>query len=328
MTTRSIARDFPRPRLVLSKCLEVEACRYNGQTIRSFVVRKLEPFVEYVPICPEVEVGLGVPRDPIRLVRLDEETRLIQPSSGKDLTEDMKEFSARFLDGLEEVDGFLLKSKSPSCGIDGIKVYADVENAPPVDKEPGIFAAAVLDRFPGAPVEHEGRLTNLRIRDHFFTAVFAVADLRRVAASGSMAELVAFQARHKLTLMAHDPDGQRRLGRMVANPDGRSFHEVIGEYEKGFREALRRQPRAGSHINVIQHAQGYFKEELSSAEKDHFLRLQDDYRGGKVGRGTLLALLQSWIRRFDEDYLAGQAYFEPYPRELLDLADSGGGGRL
>jgi uncharacterized protein YbgA (DUF1722 family)/uncharacterized protein YbbK (DUF523 family) len=318
----------PRPRIVLSKCLEVEACRYNGQMVRSFAVRSLDPWVEFVPICPEVEVGLGTPRDPIRLVRIEDRTHLVQPSTGRDVTSDMRSFGDRFLGELGDVDGFLLKSKSPSCGIDGIKVYAAPENAPPIDKEPGMFATAVLDRFPDTPVEHEGRLTNLRIRDGFLTRIFALADLRRVGKEGRMSALVEFQARHKLTLMAYSPSLQRELGRIVANPDKRPFPEVFESYGEVFRQALSGEPGPGAHQNVLQHAQGFFKEGLSGAEKAHFGALLGDYRQGKVGRGTLLALVQSWIHRFQEPYLAQQAYLDPYPRDLLDLADSGGSGRL
>ncbi|MGD2069488.1 MAG: DUF523 and DUF1722 domain-containing protein, partial [Gemmatimonadota bacterium] len=260
----------------MSKCLEVEACRYNGQMIRSFIVRSLESFVDYVPICPEVEVGLGTPRDPIRLVRIEDRTHLIQPSTGKDVTAEMKAFGGRFLDQVGEVDGFLLKSKSPSCGIDGIKVYAAPEDAPPIDREPGVFAAAVLDRYPDTPVEHEGRLTNLRLRDAWLTRIFAFADLRRVGEAGGMAALVDFQARQKLTLMAHSPSLQRQLGRIVANPERRPFEEVVGEYRAVFRRALADDPGPGAHQNVIQHAQGYFKEGLSSGEKEHFASLLGD----------------------------------------------------
>lgn len=320
--------SWPRPRLVLSKCLELEACRYNAQTIRSGVVRALEPWAEFVATCPEVEVGLGVPRDPIRLVRIEDRTHLVQPSTAKDLTDAMESFSRRFLDGLEDIDGFLLKSKSPSCGIDQIKVYAAPENAPPVDKQPGLFAAAVLERFPSAPVEHEGRLTNLRLRDHYLTRIFAHAELRACRTVGTIGALVEFQARQKLTLMAHAPDLQRELGRLVANQDGLPAEEVFDGYQALFVRALARQPRPGTHVNVIQHAQGYFKDGLTAAEKRHFLGLQEEYRQGRVGRGALLAVLQSWVHRFGESYLAEQSYLAPYPRELVDLADSGGKGTL
>lgn len=312
----------------MSRCLEVEACRYNGQVIRSWVVRKLVPHVDLVTVCPEVEVGLGVPRDPIRLVRIDDRTHLVQPSTGRDVTDAMERFGRDWLSGLGAVDGFLLKSRSPSCGIDGVKVYAAPEDAPPVDKEPGLFAAEVLQRFPGTPVEHEGRLTNLGIRDRFLTALFALADFRRVREADTMAALVDFQARHKLTLMARSPRDQRALGRIVANPERRPLAEVLDAYEGAFRDALRHEPKPPAHVNVIQHAQGYFKEGLSGAEKRHFLHLQEEYRMGRVGRGTLLEILQSWVHRFGEEYLARQAYLSPYPRELMDLADSGGSGAL
>lgn len=326
------ARDFARPRIVLSRCLEVEACRYNGAMIRSSVVRSLRPFVNFAPVCPELEVGLGTPRDPIRLVRRDGETRLVQPSTGRDLTDEMTGFRTGFLDGLERVDGFLLKSRSPSCGIDGVKVYptsggtgdgpaGSSGGATPVDREPGMFAAAVLERFPETPVEHEGRLTKTGVRDRFLTRIFALADLRRVRESGRTARLVDLHSRHKFTLLAHSPSLLDEAGRVVASAGTRSFEEVVADYGAIFRRALAEEPDAGAHQNVLEHARGYFKARLSSAEKAKFGRLLCEFRHGRIGRERLLTLLQSWVRRFDESYLARQSYLHPYPRELLDPAD-------
>lgn len=216
---------FPRPRIVLSRCLEMEACRYNGRMIRSAVVRSLDPWVEWVPVCPEVEVGLGTPRDPIRLVRLEgasggttradaatpedagtpvvaEGTRLIQPSTGRDLTDEMHAFRKAFLDALGPVDGFLLKSRSPSCGIDGVKVFAGRDDEEPVDRAPGMFAAAVLERFPDLPVEHEARLTEPDVRDRFLRRVFASAARRQ---GGRRAQRDAGQVREEAGRAREDP---------------------------------------------------------------------------------------------------------------------------
>jgi uncharacterized protein YbgA (DUF1722 family)/uncharacterized protein YbbK (DUF523 family) len=303
----------------------LEACRYNGQLVRAPAVLKLIPFVDLRPICPEVEIGLGVPRDPIRLVSLQGTDRLVQPTTSRDVTEDMRQFSDTFLGALGDVDGFVLKSRSPSCGIKDTKIYSGDGGNQPSARGPGMFGGAVLDRFPSAAIEDEGRLTNFRIRHHFLTKLFANAALRDVRDGGRFADLVQFHAEQKLTLMAHHQERMRQLGRIVANPKRRPFADVIAEYRETFAAALARPARSPSNINVLQHALGFFSDSLSAGEKRHFLDLLNEYRIGRAPVSAPLALLQSWIARFDEPYLRQQRYFEPYPRDLMDLRDSGRG---
>ena len=283
---------FPRPRVVLSECLELSACRYNGQRIPADIVNQLAPFVDLVPICPEVRIGLGIPRDPIRLVALESgRTGLAQPSTGRDLSALMDEWSAAWLDSAGELDGFLMKSRSPSCGPDGVKVYAGAdESRAPVREEPGRFAAAIRERFPDYPVEDEGRLADLRVRERFLTRIFAFADFRAARGRGSVADLAAFHARYKLLLLVHSEPSMRALGRLVAGASGLPAGEAWTNYGPLFREALARLPGRRTHLNVLQHAAGYVTDSPSP-----------------------------------EDYLAGQAYFRPFPSELMDPRDSGRG---
>jgi uncharacterized protein YbgA (DUF1722 family)/uncharacterized protein YbbK (DUF523 family) len=309
----------------MSKCLELDACRYNGQMVRAPFVLKLMPLVQLAPICPEVEIGLGIPRPPIRLVQRGESLRLYQPDTKRDVTRDMEDFNERFLGGLGEVDGFILKSRSPSCGIKDTKIYGGSEGTEPFGKGAGLFGGAVLERFPLAAVEDEGRLTNYRLRHHFLTKLFARASFRAVKASGRMAQLVRFQAENKLMLMAYHQTELRELGRIVANADRRPFAEVAASYEGRLAHALARPPRNTSNINVMMHALGYVSDGLSAGEKRHFLHSLDEYRAGRMSLSAPLVLLQSWIERFDEPYLRGQTFLEPYPRELMDLRDSARG---
>lgn len=316
------AEGFGRPRVVLSKCLELEACRYNAQTIRSSVVRSLEPYVEFVATCPEVEIGLGVPRDPIRLVYASggDQLRLVQPSTGRDLTERMTSFGHRLADATRDIDGLLLKSRSPSCGIKDVKRYAAAGDAPVTGKGAGMFAAIMMERFPTVAIEDEGRLTNAEIRYHYLTRLFASVALRAALAKGPAA-LVEFHTRYKLVLMAHSPSGQRRLGRLVAGA-GTRFETVASTYREGFAEAMAEPASRSAHVNVIQHAQGYFKRGLTSREKRQFRELLTQYREGQLPLQALVAVLGSWVERFDEPYLPGQAYFRPYPQPLVVAADS------
>jgi uncharacterized protein YbbK (DUF523 family) len=158
----------PRPTVVISRCIDFDSCRYNGQVIRASIREELEPFVDLLPICPELEIGLGVPRDPVRLVRSEGRTRMVQPSTGRDLTGEMNAFSKRFLDSLDRVDGFIVKGRSPSCAVTDAK-------RSPGDPGPGLFAASVLERFPDVAIEDEVRMRDPRVRDRFLTEVFAHA---------------------------------------------------------------------------------------------------------------------------------------------------------
>lgn len=312
-----------QPRLVVSKCLGFDHCRYDGSVIPDPVVDALRPWVEFLPVCPEVELGLGAPRPPVRLVRVGGEVRLLQPATGRDLTEEMRAFAASFLEGLPPVDGFILKNRSPSCGLKDAKVYAAPEKAPSVGTGPGMFGGAVRERFPDLPVEDEGRLTNRAIREHFFTAIFALARLREVVDSGQMGALVDFHTRNKFLLLAYNQARMRELGRVVANPQRRPVREVMAQYAAGFRAALARPPRRSAVVNVLMHALGYVSEGLSPAEKGYFLDLLAAYREGRQPLSTPVGVLRAWILRFEQPYLSAQTFFSPFPEALVSLRDSG-----
>lgn len=195
-------RSFSKPSVIVSKCLEFDACRYNGQLISDGFVRNLQKFVRFIPVCPEVEIGLGIPREPIRIVLKGESLRLQQPATGLDLTKEMTDFAHTYLDALRDVDGFILKSRSPSCGPKDVKVYT--EGSIPAGKNSGLFAQEVLARFSNLAIEDEGRLRNFAIREHFLTKLFTLASFRRVKKQGTMKSLVLFQSENKLLLMSYN----------------------------------------------------------------------------------------------------------------------------
>jgi uncharacterized protein YbbK (DUF523 family) len=230
--------QFSRPRLVLSRCLELDKVRYDGERIAYGFVREIEPFVDLVPICPEVEIGLGVPRDPIRLVSGKKGIGLVQPSTGRDLTDGMTIFANSFLDGLPPVDGFLLKSRSPSCGIGDVKQYASDGTTALSVKGPGMFGRAVLERLGGLAVEDEERLRDFRIREHFLMKLFALAALRGVAEGGVGQELIDFHARYRPVLRAYNRTRLRELDRLLANGGSAPFENLVAEYRTGFAAAL------------------------------------------------------------------------------------------
>ncbi|MDP7978590.1 YbgA family protein [Bacillus sp. WLY-B-L8] len=318
-------RQFVKPTVVVSKCLEFEACRYNGDKLSDATVRNLQPYVEFIPVCPEVEIGLGIPRETIRIVEHDGTQKLVQPSTGADLTEKMQQFSDLFLSSLPDVDGFILKNRSPSCGTRDVKIYAGLEKAPTKGKGAGLFGSAVLARFSHLAIEEEGRLSNFIIREHFLTQLFTLAHFKTLKKNKNMKVLVEFQSNHKYLFMAYNQTKQKELGRIIANKEKHSIDEVFAKYEEILYVLLNRTPRYTSNINVCQHILGYFKNKLKKEEKDHFLSLLSKYAEKKIPLSSLLTVLKSWAIRFEETYLLRQTYFEPYPEMLVEITDSGKG---
>ena len=315
--------SWPKPRVVVSRCLGFEACRYNGEILRQDFIERLRPHVEFVVVCPELEIGLGVPREPVRIVSERGALRLVQPKSGADCTEAMSRFCPRFLETAGDVDGFLLKSRSPSCGIRDVRVYPAAEKAAAIAKSAGFFGGAALARFPHLAIEDEGRMLNRRLREHFLTKLFALARWRRVKAARKMAALVSFHAAYKLLLMAYSEKELRLLGPVVANPARQPLESVFARYQSHFCAALAHPPKYGSTRNALMHAFGHFSKGLTAREKRHFLALLEEFRAHRVALGGPLDVLRSWVVRFESRYLEGQALFEPFPGALLDLRDSG-----
>ena len=312
-------REFSRPKVVVSRCLEFDHCRYNGDMISSHVVAKLKKYVDFLPVCAEVEIGLGVPRNPIRIILDRGENRLVQPSSGKDVTENMKTFCTCFLDSIEDVDGFILKFRSPSCGLKDVKVYPSVEGKGAVGKTSGYFGGAVLERYPYLAIEDEGRLRNARIKEHFLTKLFTLAAFRKVKSEGNMKDLISFHTENKLLLMAYNQAELRKLGEIAANREGKPFKELASEYEKHLYSALSNAPRYTSIINVLMHAFGHFSDKLSSGEKTLFLDWVEKYREGRASLCPAINTIRSWIIRFENNYLMHQTFFEPYPEDLMEV---------
>ncbi len=308
----------PKPRVVISRCIEFDACRYNGAMINSEFVLRLMPYVEFLPVCMEADMGLGVPRDPVRIVRMEGQDRLLQPNTGRDVTDLALRFTREHLANLRDVDGFLLKNRSPSCGIKDVRVYPPGEGkAVLTGRSSGVFAREVMAAFPLLAVEDEARLLNGRIADHFLTRIFTSARFRGCIMKGSSKALMDFHARHKLLLMGYSQAAMRRLGRITASPA--PIEERLLAYSAELQNALRRPPNCRSWNNVLMHAMGYFSEELDVKEKQHFLRSLEWYAQGKLPLSAPLLMVRSWALRHGESYLLQQVLFEPYPEEFMGL---------
>ncbi len=317
--------EFPRPRVVVSSCLGLDACRFDASSASSRFVELLQPHVDLVPVCPELSLGLGAPRPPVRLVQLHGQTRLVQPTTGRDLTDAMRDFARSFLESLPPVDGFLLKSRSPSCGLRDARLYRADRPSPLPQPRAGMFAEAVRARFPDLPAEDEARLTNRSIREHFLTAVFAFADLRHALEDGSRAGLATFHARYKLVLLAYDEQRLRSLGRLLGDAPRRLPQAVREAYATDFRAALRRPPRRGAVVNVLLHSLGHLSHRLTEEERSYFLQLAEAYRARRLPLSVPIAVLRVWALRFSVSYLLGQRFLLPFPESLLCLEDSGRG---
>ncbi|MBN2830305.1 MAG: DUF1722 domain-containing protein [Candidatus Cloacimonetes bacterium] len=316
------------PRLIVSKCLGFCNCRFDGSVLNSQTIEMLKPFAEINTVCPETEIGLPTPREALRLIRAnnEEEIRLVLSYSGNDYTEKMKEYSKEVLSRFGEVDGFILKNRSPSCGTRDVKVYPSAGKVMIKDeKSSGIFAEQAMQIFPNSLFEDDGRLTNFVIREHFLTSIFALAHWRNVKSSNEHKELVQFHSEYKYLFMTFHQDTLSKMGKVVANQNKLSFQEVVQQYETLLNLILRHTPDPGKNINVLQHIFGYFSKHLQEPEKVLFLEMIEMYRKGRIPLSVPRFLLTSYARRFDEEYIANQRFFAPYPEELITISDSGKG---
>src|SRR5947199_911314 len=312
--------DPPKLRIGISACLLGQEVRYNGGHKRdAFLTDTFGRYVEWVPVCPEVEVGMGTPRPPIRLERRGEKVRLVMPSSGADLTDSMREWSRRRVEVLAgmDLDGYVLKKDSPSCGLERVKVYAGA-GAPSKDGR-GLFAEALTARLPDLPVEEEGRLNDPLPRENFIARVFVHHRWREGEKEGwTRASLMRFHERHKFLLMARNQNGLRRLGRLLGDSGkGTPMPELAAAYRQGLPEVLQRPATRRGHTNVLQHLGGYVSDALDPADRAELAETIERYCLGLVPLIVPLTQIRHHVRRQGVEYLQGQAYLEPHPYELM-----------
>ena len=315
--------DNNKPTVVVSRCLGFDHCRYNGDVINDKFVERLSPYVNYITVCPEVEIGLGVPRKPIRLVMENDIIDLYQPETGNTYTNDMNEYSQNLFNSLGDVHGFLLKGRSPSCGIKDVKVYHGREKFTGSSKGSGIFAAAVMEKYPDLALEEEGRLTNYSLREHFLTKLYTYFKFQKVEESNSMKELVKFHSENKYLLMAYNQEELKHLGKIVGNHEKKSFKDITEEYKKHLGLALANVPKKTGYINAFMHIFGYFSDDLSAKEKEFVLDRFEKYRWDMIHLSVLVNILNTYAIKYDMEYLLDQTIWITYPEELLNISDTG-----
>jgi len=305
-------------RIGISSCLLGNNVRWNaGHKLDRYLTDTLGQFVEYVPVCPEVEAGFGVPRESFRLVGDAENPRLITFKSKTDHTDQMIRWAQKRVKELEEEDlcGFIFKSDSPSSGMIRVKVYN--EKGMPEKKGVGMFARAFMDHFPLIPVEDDGRLHDPKIRENFIERIFTLKRWRDgVAKSPSMGNLVDFHTRHKLLILSHSQKHSRLMGKLVGDGKKIPLDETYEHYESLLMEALTLKTTVKKNSNVLQHLMGYFKKQLTADEKQELLEVFEQYRQEFAPLIVPLTLINHYVRKYDQAYLKMQIYLNPHPVEL------------
>ena len=319
-----------RPRIGISACLLGDEVRYDGGHKRDpFLVETFGAHVDWVKVCPEEEAGFGTPRDPMRLVLTTpprprgkgerfpaDDLSLVVIKSGADVTARLRRYSTVKVDKLARLDlsGYILKKDSPSCGMERVKVYT---TAMPERAGRGLFAEALLARLPNLPVEEEGRLGDPRLRENFIERVFAYRRLRALFRDRwTVGALMQFHTAHKLTLMAHSPVAYRALGRLVAAATPSNRAATGAQYERDFMAAMTVIATPKRHANVLQHMFGYFSSALTPDARAELLDLIEEHRVGRVPLVVPMTLIRHYVRQYRVEYLAGQSYLQPHPREL------------
>jgi uncharacterized protein YbgA (DUF1722 family)/uncharacterized protein YbbK (DUF523 family) len=303
----------------VSSCLLGEEVRFDGGHQRdSYLTGVLARHFTWVSVCPEMEIGLGTPRETLRLVGDPHAPRMIASKSGRDLTDTMTAYAARRVRelGRAGLSGYILKRASPSCGMERVKVYTP--EGMPGRSGSGLFARALMEAFPLLPVEEEGRLADPALRDNFITRVFAYHRLQALRESNPRpAEVIAFHTAHKFLLLSHGPAHYARLGRLVAGLKGVPRDRWLEDYGGEFMQALALRATTRKHVNVLQHLMGFFKDRLTPGEKQELLGVIADYARGLVPLIVPITLINHYVAKFEVSYVADQVYLHPHPKELM-----------
>ena len=312
---------FTRPRIGISKCLEFDMCRYDGSRINNNFVRIMRKYVDFITVCPEVGIGLGSPRKPIRLVNIDGQKNLYQPSTEKNLTDDMYNFTKKFVASNTKLDGFIFKRDSPTCGISDVRLYHKLGDHVGYDKTSGMFSEGVLREFPNIVKEDEKRLDNILIRENFLTRIFVLADLRESLENNSVEKLFGFFSRNMLLFLCHDKKLTAQLGSIFKIED--NFVVVSQEFKNIIPTILSCIPKKNTIIDTYNYIFSLIKSNLSESEKSHYYSLIDEFENDLVSQYEISTLLYSWALRYDLKSIIDQSIFNPFPKNLLlDLVES------
>jgi uncharacterized protein YbgA (DUF1722 family)/uncharacterized protein YbbK (DUF523 family) len=307
-----------RIKVGISACLLGQKVRYNGGHKHDrYLTDTLGLYFKYVPVCPEAECGLGIPREAMRLIGTSENPRLITIRSNIDHTERMQNWAVSRLEELEKENlcGFIFKKDSPSSGMLRVKVYN--KKGMPEKKGVGLFAKAFMEHFPKIPTEEEGRLHDPVLRENFIERIFVLNQWRALLAqTKKLGKLVEFHTSQKLLILSHSPKHYRTMGKLVAAGKQKKTELLFDEYESHLMGALKRKATAKKHRNVLQHIMGYFKKMLSTDEKQELLEIISQYSEGLLPLIVPITLIKHYVRKYNVAYLLGQTYLTPHPINL------------
>ena len=305
-------------RIGVSACLLGEPVRYDGQHKHDhFITDTLGRYVDYVGVCPEVECGLGVPRETVRLVGDPADPRLVTTRTGIDHTGRMQTWAARRLRELEQEDlcGYIFKARSPSSGMENIKVYNDKGGI--AGKAPGMFGKAFMAHFPTLPCEDEGRLNDPDLRENFIERVFALWRFRQaVRASPTLGTLMTFHARNKLLIQSHHETLMREMGRDLAGLKAREARAYVPQYEAKLMRALKTRATVRKHTNILQHMLGYLRDLADAGDRQELAGIIEDYHRELVPLIVPVTMIRHYVVKYDVEYLKDQYYLNPHPLEL------------
>jgi len=304
--------------LGISSCLLGNEVRHDGGHKRNiYATTTLSEYFTFRAFCPEMAIGLGVPRPTIRLTRTADGIRLTgSDNPDLDITDNMNNWSESAINGMQDLSGFILKNNSPSCGMERVRVYD--RNGVPARDGIGLFANSLMHAMPWLPVEEEGRLNDHTLRENFIERVFVYYRWQRMTSEGlSVSALMEFHQRHKFILLAHDEEEYRRLGPLIAGVNKTNLQQIADEYLLRTMTCLKARASRKRHTNVLMHVMGFLKNKIDGDDKQELIEVMDSYRHGRVPLIVPITLMRHHLRRYPDEYISSQYYMAPYPEELM-----------
>lgn len=310
-----------KPKIVVSECLYGTKCRYDGQGYNDKVIQSLKDYVDIQTVCPELAIGLSIPREPIRIEmnKENEEYRLIDYNSKNDYTNQMTEFSEEFINGLDDIDGFILKSRSPTCGLKDAKVYYRGNKCSIRSNENGFFSQKIIDKYDYLPIENEGRLKNYNIRDNFFTRIFFINNLK------NNKNIIEFHKNNLLLLKSYDEESTNEVSDIL---NENRMEDQVHQYKEKVLDIVSNQRKKENKLSIIIKVFEKYKNMLNEEEINMFNGLIESYENQRIPFSTLEVVIKMYATRFKDKDILNQTFFYPYPENLINITDSGKGRKL
>ena len=310
-----------KPKIVVSECLYGTKCRYDGQGYNDKVIQSLKDYVDIQTVCPELAIGLSIPREPIRIEmnKENEEYRLIDYNSKNDYTNQMTEFSEEFINGLDDIDGFILKSRSPTCGLKDAKVYYCGNKCSIRSNENGFFSQKIIDKYDYLPIENEGRLKNYNIRDNFFTRIFFINNLK------NNKNIIEFHKNNLLLIKSYDEESTNEVSDIL---NENRMEDQVHQYKEKVLNIVSNQRKKENKLSIIIKVFEKYKNMLNEEEINMFNGLIESYENQRIPFSTLEVVIKMYATRFKDKDILNQTFFYPYPENLINITDSGKGRKL